>query len=144
MNVVRIPIHTYPFTTVTYSIMELVAIETIGPSTPDDEGNSKIIVFIDCFLRYVQLYPTKLAKGLPTVCALLQFVGQFGCPSQFIGDNVPQYVNELIDEFMATVGLEHVRTMAYSTEDNAIEECVDKEVMRHLKAIIFEKQIKNK
>ena len=45
---------------------------------------------------------------------------------------------------MATVGTEHVRTMAYSKEENAIIERVNKEVMRHLRAILFEKQIKNK
>jgi hypothetical protein len=45
---------------------------------------------------------------------------------------------------MATVGPEHVRTMAYSKEENAIVERVNKEVMRHLRAIIFEKRIKNK
>ena len=144
MNVLQIPIHTHPFTTATYSVMERVAIDTIGPLPADDEGYMYLIVFIDCFSRYVQLYPAKSAKGLPAVRALIQFVSQFGCPSQFLSDNGPQYVNELIDEFMATVGPEHVRTMAYSKEENAIVERVNKEVMRHLRAILFEKQIKNK
>ena len=144
MNRLRIPIHTHPFTTATYSIMERVAIDTIGPLPEDEEGNKYIIVFIDCFSRYVQLYAAKSAKGLSAVRALIQFVSQFGCPSQFLSDNGPQYVNELIDEFMATVGPEHVRTMAYSKEENAIVERVNKEVMRHLRAILFEKQIKNK
>jgi hypothetical protein len=31
MNVLRIPIHTHPFTTATYSVMERVAMDTIGP-----------------------------------------------------------------------------------------------------------------
>ena len=110
----------------------------------DDEGYTYLIVFIDCFSRYVQLYPVKSAKGLTAVRALIQFLNQFGCPSQFLSDNRPQYVNELIGEFMETVGPEHVRTMAYSKEENAIVERVNKEVMRHLWVMLFEKQIKNK
>jgi hypothetical protein len=34
--------------------------------------------------------------------------------------------------------------MAYSIEENAIVERVNKEVMRHLKAILFEKGLKDK
>jgi len=40
------------------------------------------------------------------------------------------------------VGPEHIRTMAYSKEENTIVEGVNKEVTRHVRAIIFQKQIK--
>ena len=46
MNVLRIPIHTHPFTTATYSVMERAAIDTIGPLPADDEGYTYLIVFI--------------------------------------------------------------------------------------------------
>ena len=53
-------------------------------------------------------------------------------------------MNHLIDEFLKVIGTEHVLTMAYSKEENAIVERVNKEVMRHLRAILFEKGLKDK
>ena len=59
MNRLKVPIHTHPFTTATYAPMHRIAVDAIGPLPPDEEGNQHIIVFIDCFSRYVCLYPTK-------------------------------------------------------------------------------------
>ena len=53
-------------------------------------------------------------------------------------------MNQLIDEFLEIIGTVHVLTMAYSKEENAIVERVNKEVMRHLRAILFEKGLKDK
>ena len=36
--------------------------------------------------------------------------------------------------------IEHIQTMAYSKEKNAIVERADKEVMRHRRAMLFEKR----
>jgi hypothetical protein len=75
---------------------------------------------------------------------LLQHVGRFGCPTQILSDNGPQYVNELIKEFTKLVGTEYLTTLAYSKEENAIVERANKEVLRHLRAIIFDKNIIDK
>jgi transposase InsO family protein len=99
---------------------------------------------IDCFARYVKLYPVKSTEAVHAVKALLQWIGTFGCPSQLLSDNGSQYVNNLIAEFTKIVGTEHVTTMAYSKEENAIVERVNKEVLRHLRAILFEKGLKDK
>jgi len=144
MSRLKIPIHTNPFTTATYAIMERVAIDTIGPLPEDEDGNKHLIVMIDCFARYVKLYPVKSTEAVHAVKALLQWIGTFGCPSQLLSDNGSQYVNNLIAEFTKIVGTEHVTTMAYSKEENAIVERVNKEVLRHLRAILFEKGLKDK
>jgi len=144
MSRLKIPIHTHPFTTAAYAVFERVAIDTIGPLPEDVDGNRYIIVIIDCFSRYLKLYPAKSVDAVSAVKALLQWVGTFGPPSQIISDNGSQYVNQLIDEFLKVIGTEHVLTMAYSKEENAIVERVNKEVMRHLRAILFEKGLKDK
>ena len=63
MNHLKTPIHTHPFTTASYSMMDVIAIDTIGPLPPDKYGNKFIINAIDCFSRFVELYP------IPDTCA---------------------------------------------------------------------------
>jgi len=142
MSRLKMPIHTNPFTTATYSPMERVAVDAIGPLPEDEDGNKHIIVFIDCFSRYVSMYPVKDVTAKSAAKALLKYTGHFGVPSQFITDNGPSFVNKLIEEFMNLIGTDHVLTMAYSKEENALVERVNKEVMRHLRNIIFDQRVK--
>ena len=143
MSRLKVPIHTNPFTTATYSPMQRIAIDGIGPLPPDENGNQHLLVFIDCFSRYVCLYPVKDVTAKSAAKALLKFVGHFGVPPQFITDNAPTFVNEMIKEFMDSIGTDHVLTMAYSKEENALVERVNKEVMRHMRNIIFDQRVKN-
>jgi hypothetical protein len=52
-------------------------------------------------------------------------------------------VNELVAELLKLIGVEHEMTLAYSKEESAIVERANKEVMRHLKAILLDKNIVN-
>jgi hypothetical protein len=73
--------------------------------------------------------------------ALLQHMGRYGASSQIRSDRGSQFVNETIKELLHLVGTEHCMTTAYSKEENAIVERANKEVMRHLRAIVFHKKI---
>lgn len=141
MSVLKVCIHTHPFTTATYEPMERVNIDTIGPFEPDDNKNTYMITIIDCFTRWVEIYPCKDATAVTAANALLQHIGRYGVPHQILSDNGSQYVNELISEFTKLVGTEHVRTLAYSKQENAIVERVQKESLRHLRAIVFDENI---
>jgi hypothetical protein len=37
--------------------------DTIGPLPEDKEGNQYILVIIDCFTRFVEIYPTKTVNA---------------------------------------------------------------------------------
>ena len=143
MSVLRTPIHTHPFTTAAYEPMERVNVDSIGPLTPDEKGNKYIIVIIDCFTRFVELYAAPDATAIAAATALLQHMGRYGCAHQILSDNGSQYVNEIISKFTELVGTEHVRTLAYSHEENSIVERANKEVIRHLRAMLFDKNIKH-
>ena len=47
-------------------------------------------------------------------------------------------MNKVIKEFLAAVGTGHNQTLAYSKEENAIVERINKEVNRHLRAFTFD------
>jgi transposase InsO family protein len=141
MSHIKIQIHTHPFTTATYEPMMRLNIDTINGLPPDEFGNRSLIVIKDCFSRWIEIFPTPNETASVAASALLQHVGRYGCPSQILSDNGPQYVNELIKEFTKLIGTEYITTLAYSKEENAIVERANKETLRHLKAIIFDKNV---
>jgi hypothetical protein len=71
----------------------------------------------------------------------MQHFGRFGNPGQIIHDNGPQFNNGLIEEIVALTGTQQIATLPYSSEENAIVERANKEVMKHLRAIIFDSNI---
>jgi transposase InsO family protein len=144
MSQIKIPIHTIPFTTASYYPMERLNIDTIGPLKEDEDGNTYLIAIIDCFSRWVGLYPVKDVTANEAVKALLDHFAVFGCPTQLLSDNGSQFINQLIDEFMKLISTEHITTLAYSKEENAMVERVNKESMRHIRNLIFEYKDTNK
>ena len=123
--------------------MERLNIDTIGPLPVDEKGNTYIIVIVDVFSRFVELYPTRDATAKAAAEAIVQHIGRYGIPEQVLTDNGPQYIASLISEILDRVSTDHLTILPYSHEENSIVERTNKEVGHHLRTIIFDKQIKN-
>jgi Integrase core domain len=80
--------------------MECLNIDFIGPF-PD---GGFILVFVDTFTRWVELFPTIDATAALAAQALLQHFRRFGAPSQLRSDNRPQFIADLIQEFLSVIG----------------------------------------
>jgi transposase InsO family protein len=141
MSQVKPHIYAQPFTAASYSPMDTLNVDSIGPVTTDIFGNCYIIVIICCFTRFVELYAAPDTSALSAARALLNHHGRYGVPNKIRTDRGSQYVNELIQKFCTLVGTEMDPTTAYSKEENGIVERANKEVMRHLRAIIFDRRI---
>ena len=141
MSVLKVPIITLPFTNSSYAPFERIQADTMGPFPEDEYNNKYIVVCRDTFTRAIGLYAAPDATGKHAARGLLQFIGNLGCPSQILSDNGPQFVNTLIDEFTMMLGCENLHTLAYSKEENAIVERANKEVLRHLRNMIFDRRI---
>jgi hypothetical protein len=142
MSYLKTAIHTLPFTTATYNPWDRVNVDTIGPLPPDDIENKYIIVIIDTFTRYVELYPVKSVDADHAVLAINAHCGRYGVPKQIVSDGGSQFINNMMAEYCVMAQIEQVQTMAYSKEENAIVERANKEVMRHLRAMLFEKRLR--
>jgi transposase InsO family protein len=138
MSSIKEIIRTTPFTTSTYRPMSRINIDSIGPLPSDQYGNTYILVMIDCFSRFVELYPIKAVDAIKTVPCLVDFVCRYGMPNYILSDRGKQFCNETIKGTLAALGVKHIQAMAYSKEENALVERANKEVMRHLRAIIHE------
>ena len=143
MSYVKTSVHTHPFTLAAYYPMERIAMDSIGPLLPSKDGYQFILVIIDCFTRWVELFPLKELTAIVTAKAVMQHFGRFGNPAQIVHDNGSQFENELISEIIKLIGIENIPILAYSSEENGIVERANREVMRHLRAIIFDKNIIN-
>jgi len=141
MTYLKPPIQVLRYVNSTLLPQEKLQVDSIGPLPPDEEGNCHIIVVVDTFTRFVELYPTKDTTAKSAAKALLQHSGRYGVASTITTDNGPQYANEAIKELGLLIGTQHNFTLTYSKEENGIVERMNKEVMRHLKMFIYSRNI---
>jgi transposase InsO family protein len=140
----KVAVKIAPFTRASYYPMEVVNIDTVGPLPEDEAGNKYILVLIDCFSRWVELYPSPDTSANSAAIILLQHCGRFGVPALIRSDKGSQFVNETIAQLVDLLGSDQDISTAYSKEENAIVERTNKEVMRHLRAIVYDDRIYSK
>jgi len=139
MSYIKVPILTKGFVTSKLTPMQQLAIDTIGPLPVDTQGNQFIIVIIDSFTRFVELYPTKTADALSAATALLDHAGRYGFAEQILSDNGSQFVADIVKELLSLLGTDEIHSLPYSHEENSLVERANKEVLRHLRAMVFHK-----
>ena len=118
-----------------------INIDRIGPLPTSESGNNCILVIIDCFSRWVTLYPLPDGRMESARRALLHHVGLFCTPLEVVHDGGTEFANHGITELFAMCGLHNTKTLAYSKEENGMVERANKEVLRHLRNILFETNI---
>ena len=138
MSKLKVPIHTTPFTTASYGLMKKLSMDCIGPLKETEDGYTHILVIIDNFSRYACLYPLRGVNAMEVASNLLTHIGMFGCPQIIQMDNGSEFINETVSEVIKLIGTTSAAILAYSKEENAIVERCNKEVMRHLQAMVFE------
>jgi transposase InsO family protein len=143
MSVLKVPIHTVPFTLAAYRPMERLYLDTMTFNVPDEEGNEHVLVIIDAFTKWVELFPTKSTTAREAAVALLTHIGRFGEPKEIYTDKGSQFVNELFSELKRLIELDHLITTPYSKEENGMVENANKQVLRHVRTLIFDKEIGN-
>ena len=137
-------IYTKRYTLSTSRPMERINVDTIGPLRKDIHGNSYILAIIDTFSRFLMLYAIPDLTGEEAARKLLSFIATFGCPTQMTSDQGSQFVNHIVKELMEFLGSDHVTSIAYSHEENAIVERSHRETMRNLRAQILDRSLEDR
>ena len=73
--------------------------------------------------------------------SLIQIIGRYGIPKEILTDNGTQFANSIFEELPTIIDFSHQKIQAYSHEENSIVERANKEIMRHLRDIIFDTRI---
>ena len=144
MSYMKKVIHSYPFTTSSYGLWDTISIDFIEKLTPDEYGYTHILVIVDNFSRFTDLVATKAINAEIAGDAILGFCGRYATPLNIGTDGGSAFKSNLVRSAIDYLGAEHKLTIAYSKEQNAIVERQNKEVLRHLRNIIFDKRVTNK
>ena len=129
-----------PFNVSVNGPMDRLCIDLIGPLKPSSGDNSYIMVIIDTFSRFIQLYGIADTGISAARKVLVKHIGTFGSPREILSDNAQEFNSNLCIEIMKFTGIHHIKIMPYSHQENLCERA-NKEVMRYLRSIIFEKFI---
>ncbi len=122
---------------------QTICIDTIGPLPEDKSKNKYIIVVIDVFTRYVEIFPTRSTTALEATDCLIKIFGRYGLPEAIVSDRGSQYVNQIISELLSICCITHCRSVPYRHEGNGIVERVNYEVMNHLRHLIYHRDVKD-
>jgi transposase InsO family protein len=132
------------FHTSTTHPMARLNIDTIGPFKKDDRGMEYILVIIDTFTRWIELFPLQSTHGKDAAFHIYDHVARFGIPNQLLSDNGSQFMNDVVQTLISMMGIESLTTIPYSKEENAIVERANKEVNRHLGAFVNEESLQHR
>ena len=103
-----------------------------------DPERATILVIIDTFFRWTEMFWCKDATAESAAESLLTHFGRFGSPNMIRSDRESHFANDLIKEFLDLTGTPHNLTLAYSSQENAIVERVNREINRHIKGLVFD------
>ena len=148
----RLPVHVKPLTMATYRAMQRINIDAIGPLPETEDGYKFILVVIDTFSRWVMLYPTKSTGGEECAKALIQHFGLFGVASEVLSDKAnqqgettevlsdggSQLDNATVRQALELIGARHNISIAHSSEENAIVERANKEVVKYVRGFVYD------
>jgi hypothetical protein len=143
LSVLKPCIETRPFTLATYRKGQRYYVDTIGPLPATAKGNQFILVVIDAFTRYVELAATESTDAAAAADALTSVFARLGVPEEMVSDRGTQFINELIAAYCKLAKINHIMTTAHSKEENGMVERANKEVMRHLRAFVFDHRIQD-
>jgi len=96
LSAIKVVIVTKPFTVASYSPMEWISIDALGPFPMAHSGELYILVVIDCFTRFVELYPCVSTGAEEAAKYLRVHCGRYGTPHQIMSDRGSQLKNEVV------------------------------------------------
>ena len=102
MSAIKNPIDVLPLTNASYKPMYFIGMDTKGPLTPESNELQYILVIIDHFTRYIELYPLKDTSAQTSAQPLVEYIAWYGISAYIQSDKGSQFVNEVISEVKRT------------------------------------------
>ncbi|CAF5091467.1 unnamed protein product, partial [Rotaria sp. Silwood1] len=99
-----------------------VGIDITGPLPKTRRGNRFILVVVDYFTKWVELFPLQSIKS--TIIAQLfldEVICRFGFPIRVISDNGVQFLSKIFIQLCNILGIQHQRTPLYHPQSNLSE-----------------------
>ena len=92
---------------------DTLGIDIFGPLSTSKNGMRFVIVIIDQFTKWVELFACVSITSERVAEVLVKLVSRFGCPHRILTDRGPQFNSRLIRDLCFRLGVHKVFTSAY-------------------------------
>lgn len=118
-----------------------IGIDTVYVTPAGENGVQYIIVVVNLFTKHTALYPTNAVTAINLAHAVWKHWCNFGHTDMIVSDKGSDLSSKLMEELVKLMGMRHV----FSITDRHINgtERVIGEVVRHLRAIVYDKRLPN-
>lgn len=101
---------------------KILSVDFLGPLPRSKEGNTILLVLIDCFTKYTILCPMRKADTVNMIKLIEKEVFfKFGVPEIIISDNGPQFIANDFQHFLETHSVKHWPNAVYHPQHNPAE-----------------------
>ncbi|CAF5216319.1 unnamed protein product, partial [Rotaria magnacalcarata] len=99
-----------------------VGIDLAGPLPKTRRGNSFILVVIDYFTKWIELFPLANTKAKTIAQVFVdEVLCRFGFPVRVISDNGVQFLSNIFTNVCLALDIKHQRTPLYHPQSNLCE-----------------------
>lgn len=111
---------------------EMIGVDFMGPFPLSQKRNTVLMVVVDYYTRWVELFPLRDAKT-PRVCAILkdEIFTRWGVPAFMVSDRGPQFTSQVMSSLCQSWGVGQKLSTSYHPQTNMTER-----VNRTLKTMI--------
>lgn len=111
---------------------EMLGVDIMGPFPRSSAGNNYLLVFVDYYSRWVELFPLRRATAETVSQVLIRdILTRWGVPDYILSDRGSQFISLVFEETCKKWNLKQKKTTPYHPQTNLTER-----VNRNLKAMI--------
>lgn len=99
-----------------------IGMDIMGPFTTTASQKRFLLVVVDYFTRWVELFPIRLTTSTEITNIMMnEIFSRYGLPKYIVSDNGPQFVSHLFRNFCETFGIQQNLTANYHPQSNMTE-----------------------
>ena len=98
---------------------QLLASDLLGPYPRGKNNNKSILVILDVFTKYIELFPLRIATAKTMIPKFWETFCRFGLPKTLLFDNGRQYTSDAFHQFCSMLNIFHIS--AYHAQANVAE-----------------------
>ena len=101
---------------------DIITTDIMGPMTKTRKGNTSVLVIVDHFSKYMELFALPTATAEEVTKKLMQFMSRHGIPNQILSDQGKNYMSVLLEQFCDMLDIHKMRTTAYHAQTDGLSE----------------------
>jgi transposase InsO family protein len=113
----------------------------VGPLSPDKYGNKYILVVIDNFTRFVELFVTSNCSSDEAAKAILSIYGRYGLPRVIHTDQGSHFTANIVEELCEYLSVKKQYSLPYRPQANGIVERANRSILERLREMVFSKRL---